>query len=203
MAAYFHCLAQKTPEATALAWRQLCLGAIIRGLIIYYLSMSVYWNLVIGGFISFHGLVMVDTQVRSPHNTPWTTMDYKIELPSMSPSWQPYNFLWDLKHDGDYYKSSSAILTPPGSHSDTCQTLSENILPSIVISTLTSTTLILLEPLQPVPPMATSSPQPLPRIRTPQRPYYSTVRAHLRNNANISVPHPCLHHLHHLHHLAL
>jgi len=42
MAAYFHRLATRTPEATALAWRQSCLGIIIRGLIIYYLSMSVY-----------------------------------------------------------------------------------------------------------------------------------------------------------------
>ena len=42
MAAYFHHLAQKTPEATALAWRQPCLGVIIRGLITYSLSMSVY-----------------------------------------------------------------------------------------------------------------------------------------------------------------
>jgi len=42
MAVYFHRLATGTPEATALAWHQPCLGIITRGLIIYYLSMSVY-----------------------------------------------------------------------------------------------------------------------------------------------------------------
>jgi len=42
MAAYFHHLARQTPKATALAWRQPCLGVIIRGLITYFLSMSVY-----------------------------------------------------------------------------------------------------------------------------------------------------------------
>jgi len=81
--------------------------------------------------------------------------------------------------------SFPATLTPPGSPSDACQT-PEKISPSIVISTPTSTTPILLEPSWPIPPRAISSPQALPRIGTPQRPYYSTVRAHLRNNANIS-----------------
>ena len=97
--------------------------------------------------------------------------------------------------------SSLATLTPPGSPSDTCQTPSKNILPTIVISTPTSTTLVLLEPSQPVPPMATSSPHPLPRIGTPQRPYYSTVRAHLRQmqeTTQVSVSRPCLHHRRHL-----
>lgn len=74
--------------------------------------------------------------------------------------------------------SFPATLTPPGSPSDTCQ-IPENFSPSIVISTPTSTTPILLEPSRPIPLMA--SPQALPRIGTPQRPYYSTVRAHLRN----------------------
>ena len=83
--------------------------------------------------------------------------------------------------------SFPATLTPPGSPSDTCQT-PEKFSPSIVVSTPTSATPILLEPSRPIPPMAISSPQALPRIGTPQRPYYSTIRAHLRNNANISSP---------------
>jgi len=58
---------------------------------------------------------------------------------------------------------------------------------SIIISTPTSTTPILLKPSRPVPPMATSSPQLPSRIGTPQRPYFSTVRAHLRNNARNNI----------------
>jgi len=42
MVAYFYHLAQQMLETMALAWHQLCLGVIIRGLIIYSLSMSVY-----------------------------------------------------------------------------------------------------------------------------------------------------------------
>jgi len=80
---------------------------------------------------------------------------------------------------------SPATLMPLSSPSGACPR-PEEISPSIVISTPTSTTPILLEPSRPIPPMAISSPQALPRIGTPQRPYYSTVRAHLRNNANIN-----------------
>jgi len=91
--------------------------------------------------------------------------------------------------------SSSTILTspppPPSLPRDTCQTPNKHFLPSIVVSPPMSTTLIVLEPSWPIPPMATSSStQSLPQIGTSQRPYYSTIRAHLRNKSpsGLSMP---------------
>lgn len=83
--------------------------------------------------------------------------------------------------------SFPVALTPPCSPSDTCPA-SEKISPGITLSTPTSTAPILIEPLRLIPPTARTPLQTLPRIGTPQRPYYSTVRANMRNKANSTAP---------------
>lgn len=78
------------------------------------------------------------------------------------------------------------IVTPPESPSQTCSPPGKFFSPSIVISPPASITPMMIEPSRPIPSPSTTPIQTLPRIGTPKRPYYSTVRANNRPASSVS-----------------
>ncbi|KXN87231.1 hypothetical protein AN958_08621 [Leucoagaricus sp. SymC.cos] len=99
---------------------------------------------------------------------------------------------FQLSPSAQFSPTLPVISTPPESSSHTYST-PEKISPTIVISAPTSITPMVIEPSRPISPLATRPPQALPRIGSPERPYYSTVRANMNNGSlssstNLTTP---------------